>query len=1191
MSELVYHRPAILKEIHPGCHAVIEASAGTGKTYVIEHLFADLVLLQRCDPEQVLVVTFTEKATGELRARVRGTLEAILQGEGGEPGPDRETIPIDAEGRKRLYAALNSFERVPVFTIHAFCQRVLTEFAFLTGSSFALDVVDARGAFHRALRDAMRDALAVGEETSALLTKWMGEDEDGKIRKIDDLENLLYEAHRRRYLALEPAARLQDANDFLQGFDPDLLRRAYQAGALQNASRQAALAAIASLQELASSCNRSPEQLLARLDEFDMTALVKLKKANPGRNTVPFPDGLGQPEREQVRRLNALYAVALGKKSLEGKAIDLLLPEVEKRLERDKRERGELDYDDMLAMVWNALAGPHGEALMKELRARYRYALLDEFQDTDALQWQIFRRLFVEGNSGNTLYVVGDPKQAIYAFRGADVFTYLQAKRELLENGAKDVALTRNFRSTQGMIDALNAILDQNTSAPLFDGAIKYDRPVECGKPTLRATSGGKNVIPVTLMRWRPPAEGKGSAREAVGRHIAATIRRLLNESAHKIEITGEDTEARTVQARDVFILTRSNGEADEIGGYLREAGVPFAFYKKNGLFQTDEAKDILDVLRAIEDPGDRSRKLKGWATPFFAIPFRELTALGELTASDDLAADHPLLQRLYDWNALAERERFAELFSSLLHDSGLVERELFLSDSERELTNYLHIFEVLLESARSRRLSLGEIVAMLEDYIAEKAQPAGADGNVQRLESEREAVQVMTVHSSKGLEADVVFLFGGFRKGPNRNNLDIYHRDGRVRFAFGEQRKEQSVDELLKREEKEENERLLYVGMTRARAKLYLPLLLEDSRQRGRRLDGYYVPLNRRLKEMFPSDQAQPAPRKELFSVEDVAEGGVADTIRPATDKELMAWSPPRNLLDGDADAEARNEFLAILPRHRPLIIQSYTSLHALAGAAAPNIPVEEFKTDLTATGEGADLPGGRNVGVFLHEVIEKIDMESFRDTPDLNSWKSREDVAMLFSDGMRRHQVRNPRWKDRGPEIVYNTLNSPIVLGQGNSVRALWPLRSAREMEFICPIPERSHPLLGSDADRPWKAERGYIKGFVDFVFEYDDLLYFADWKSDLLPSYEPAVIERHVAENYSLQAKIYCVGVLRLLRVRSESEYERRFGGLLYVFLRGTRADGDGHQGVYFHRPRWDEVCAYESDLMTLSQEAAR
>ncbi len=1181
MSELVYQRPEILKKVAPGSHAVIEASAGTGKTYVIERLFADLVLLGRCEPDKILVVTFTEKATGELRGRVRGTLEAILRGEETQARQDHEPVTLDAAARERLYTALNSFERVPVFTIHGFCQRILTDFAFLTGTGFALDVVDSRGAFHRAFRDEMRESLAVDEETSALLSQWMGTDEDGKSRKVDDLEQLLYEAHRRRYLALEPAAGVDDANSFLSGFDAAVLEDAYENAAIRNADREAAKGAITRLEKLARSCGGSAERLLGELEKFDLTPMVHPRGANGGQRRVPFPDGLKGPEREQIDFLNALHAITLAKKSLEGRILDKFLPPTEQRLERDKRERGEIDYDDMLALVWNALDGPRGQALAEALCARYRYALLDEFQDTDDLQWRIFHRVFMEGNAGNVLYVVGDPKQAIYGFRGADVFTYLQAKSEILETGAKDVPLTKNFRSTRDVVDALNAILDQSASSPLFDGEIKYDHPVECGKPKLVARIGGKSVVPVTVMHYRPPLNVKDSAparRRTLGRRIAATIRHHLNDPAHKIEITGEGGDARTVAARDIFILTRSNGEADEIGGYLREAGVPFAFYKRDGLFQTSEAGDILDVLRAIEDPSDRSRKLKAWATPFFDVPFRDLAAFG------DLAPDHPLLQRLYDWSALAERERFADLFSSLLHDSGLVDRELFLSDSERELTNYLHIFEILLEQARQGRLSLGEIVALLEGYIAEKTAPPGADGNVQRLETERKAVQVMTVHMSKGLEADVVFLFGGFNKGPNRNKLEIYHRDARVRFAFGDQRKEKFIKERLQREEKEENQRLLYVGMTRARAKLYLPLFDDD-------LKGYYGAINDRLGEMFSPGKTAPAQRKGLFSVEEVAEAGSASAIRPASDNQLLAWSPPEKLLDGDSDYKERKEFLEAAAHHRPFTIESYTSLHALAGAAPPNIPVEEFKTDLAATDEGADLRGGRNVGVFLHEVIERLDMESFRDAQDLNSWKAREDVAALLAGGMRRHQVREPEWMNRGAEIVYNTMTSSIAIGPGNSTPQLWRLRSVREMEFICPIPEGNHPRFGSGGGGQWKAERGYLKGFVDFVFEHDGLTYFADWKSDLLRSYDAATIEKHVAENYSLQAKIYCVGVLRLLRIRSESEYQGRFGGLVYVFLRGTRADGDGRQGVYFHRPRWSEVCAYESELMATSAEAMR
>ncbi len=1181
MSDPIYQRTAILKDVSPDRHAVIEASAGTGKTYVIEHLFADLVLSERCESERILIVTFTEKATGELRARVRRTLEAILRGESGEPKPGHEPVALDAEGRGRLYAALNSFERAPVFTIHGFCQRILTDFAFLTGSGFALDVVDSRGAFHRAFRAELRDNLAVRKDTSAMLSQWMGPGEDEKNAKADALEQLLYEAHHRRYLALEPAGRLEDARRFLSGFDRASLKKAYDEAAIWNAHRELAIGALAKLDKLVRSCGGAGEKLLAQLGAVDFKTLLNPHGAKVGAGKKRFPDGLDEPSQEQLRDLNALNAVALGQKSIEGRILDLCLSEIERRLERDKRELGQIDYNDMLALVWNAIDGPRGAALVKELRARYRYALLDEFQDTDDLQWRIFRRLFMEGDGGNVLYVVGDPKQAIYAFRGADVFTYLGAKNELLRESAKTVPLTKNFRSTSDMVDALNGILDQNAKPPFFDGAIEYDHPADCGKPNLLARIRGKNVTPVTVMRYLAPPDGKASAtamRRTIGRHVAATIHRLLNDPAHQIEIAGEGPAARKVEPRDVMVLTRTRWESDEIGGYLREAGVPFAFYKREGLFQSNEAGDILDVLRAVEDPGDRSRRLKAWVTPFFAVPFRELAAIG------DLAPDDPLIRRLYDWSALAERERFAELFPSLLHECGLVERELFLSDSERELTNYLHIFEVLLECARSRRLSFAEIAAMLEDYIAGKADPPGAEGNVQRLESERKAVQVMTVHMSKGLEADVVVLYGGLNAGRNRNQLDVYHRDGHVRFAVGGQRGHELVKGLLQREAVEENQRLLYVGLTRARAKLYLPLFPV-------KLNGYYGALNRRLGEMFPSGQSARARRNGLFSVEEIADGGRAAAIPAASDKQLLAWSPPKALLDGDGDSKAHDEFVALAARHQALTIQSYTSLHALAGAPSPNIPVEEFKGDIPASGESADLPGGRNVGVFLHEAIEKLDMESFRGARDLDSWKAREDVAALFSDGMRRHQVRDPRWKERGPEIVYNTLASPIALGEGKAAPALWALRSVREMEFVCPIPERSHPLLGSDAVRPWKAERGYLKGFVDFVFEHDGLIYFADWKSDLLRSYDSDSIEKHVRDNYALQARIYCVGVLRLLRVRNESEYESRFGGLLYVFVRGTRADGDGHEGIYFHRPRWDEVCAYERELMTISAEAAR
>ena len=187
-----------------------------------------------------------------------------------------------------------------------------------------------------------------------------------------------------------------------------------------------------------------------------------------------------------------------------------------------------------------------------------------------------------------------------------------------------------------------------------------------------------------------------------------------------------------------------------------------------------------------------------------------------------------------------------------------------------------------------------------------------------------------------------------------------------------------------------------------------------------------------------------------------------------------------------------------------------------------------------------------------------------------------------------MERHQVRDPRWFDRGTELVFKSLTSPIAIASDRTIEALARCRNSREMEFVFPFPEAAHPKLGSAIAGGWVANRGYLKGFIDFVFEDRGLIYFADWKSDLLRAYDSATIADHVRHNYELQARIYTVGVIRLLRIRSEAEYRRRFGGLLYVFLRGVGSDVDPSHGIYFHRPDWNEIRLYEAALMKLGDQ---
>jgi len=498
----------------------------------------------------------------------------------------------------------------------------------------------------------------------------------------------------------------------------------------------------------------------------------------------------------------------------------------------------------------------------------------------------------------------------------------------------------------------------------------------------------------------------------------------------------------------------------------------------------------------------------------------------------------------------------------------------LLLSGSERALTNYLHIFEILQEQACARSLPLAELIELLDDFIAGRALPPGEDSNVQRLESERAAVQVMTMHKAKGLEAGVVFIFGGTHGGGSRDTVAVYHdrESGLRKFAIGAEERE-AASARIKDEAAEEDRRLMYVSITRPRAKLFLPYFPKGALTRE--LNGPYRYLNDRLRTIAPEIESGKSPQS-LIEIEDILPTApilseTADNFRVR----LRTWDPPE-VLFADSVPLSRN-FDLVRRRHAPLTIQSYTSIAAEQG----ELEMEDFKIDREESAS-TDLTGGREVGIFLHEAIEKLDMETIRDASDRDRWMARDEVHSLVAGLMLRHGIRDDRWLNRGCELIWNALVSPIALGGLVVCEGLRSCRSVREMEFTFPIPERNHWLFGR-SDGGWRAERGYLRGVVDFVFEHQGLIYFADWKSDFLPSYEPEALASHVARHYPIQEKIYTVGVSRLLAIRSERDYREKFGGVAYIFLRGIAPSVEGRRGVHFIRPSWSEVTSYESSLM--------
>ncbi len=597
-----YYPPAIVKQIGSGRHAVIEASAGTGKTFTIEHLVVHLLLSGDCAADQILVVTFTEKATAELRLRIRAALEKLRFGlPAPQPGCDTQPVRIGQAGRKKLDEAFYSFDRAPIFTIHGFCNRVLTDFAFHSGTLLDLRLTDGRHAFHQAFRAELREHLAANKITRELVEKWLtgADSEYPKGKTPDDLERLLYDAFRGRYLdSADHGGRLKSADRLIANYDAGLLNKAVANSGLKNQALRDALGLVEDLKQRIAQTRGSAERLLVILGKVKFDALLN-PILRPGKRQA----GLKFSVNSRAIASD-IKAVSIAAVSLAWELVDLLLPPVVRRLERDKRENGLIDYDDMLAWVWRALEGPGGAALVTALRERFRCALVDEFQDTDDLQWRIFKRIFVDGKGDHRLYVVGDPKQAIYAFRGADVFTYLRARGELTADGRPPIKLLDNFRSTAPLIDACNHIFDQHASEPLFNGAIRYDDPVRCGRPDRKALDAkGNPAVPVVVMRYQRTDGEKASAAEAraaIGRHIAAQLYELLRDDGYQLMIHEHDAPPRRVTPKDVFVLTRTRQESAEIGEYLREAGVPFAFYKQDGLFQTPEASSTVDVLRAV---------------------------------------------------------------------------------------------------------------------------------------------------------------------------------------------------------------------------------------------------------------------------------------------------------------------------------------------------------------------------------------------------------------------------------------------------------------------------------------------------------------------------------------------------------------------------------------------------------------
>ncbi|MCJ7829981.1 MAG: UvrD-helicase domain-containing protein, partial [Desulfobacterales bacterium] len=736
---------------------LIEASAGTGKTYTIEGLWLRMILERQLPVEQVLVVTFTKAAVEELKLRIRRKLQSALKACRGEAVADgfvQTLVKRQAPGALEIQAlrhALIDFDRAAIFTIHGFCQRLLFENAFETGSLFDTELVSDPGAFSQQIADdfwrhhfydAPPELIAfalsrgiIGPEAFAELVQWS---QVPALRVIPDpgrpsLESLTPYRESLDRLRASWATSRADAIAFLN--DPGLSGTVY--GSLKpgrsggnSSPRGLKIGGLVEGMDRFLDPRRSGFPLFAG---FEKITAAKIDRARRRGHVRPLPPvfALCQEAFERAQALEAeseRFLVYLKASALRF---------ARSALKQLKLQRNVQFFDDLLLRVKRALDSPSGTALADAVRRRYQVALVDEFQDTDPVQYEIFSRLF--GTPPSLLFMIGDPKQAIYSFRGADIFAYLKAARD----ADLKYTLRDNWRSSPGLIRAVNTLFS-NTPKPFLFDEITFEHG-RAGAP--HAEADDRWHPPLTL--WFLPSEGqrpmgKTEAVQRISRAVAEEIGRLLVAPA---AATGAG-----VQAGEIAVLVRTNRQANLIKRCLTDLRLPAVLHSAGCVFDSPEALEVERVLASLVDPGDERRFRTALTTSLLGARADVLD--GEAEESMFLETRREAFRT---YSQVWHRRGFIRMFRLMMAREDVRPRLLSLPEGERRLTNVLQLEELLQRESIEAKLKPSGLLKRLAEL--RQRSESRLEEHQLRLESDAEAVKIVTIHKSKGLEYPVVFV------------------------------------------------------------------------------------------------------------------------------------------------------------------------------------------------------------------------------------------------------------------------------------------------------------------------------------------------------------------------------------------------------------------------------------------------
>ncbi|MBN1140570.1 MAG: exodeoxyribonuclease V subunit beta [Deltaproteobacteria bacterium] len=1198
-----------------GLH-LIEASAGTGKTRAITDLFVRLLVVEKRQAGEILVVTFTEAATKELRTRIRKRLaEGLAVLDGSCRDETMETLFTAAgdsnQTRSCLQAALAGFDEAAVFTIHGFCRKILREHSFEAALPFDTELIaDSSTLLQEAVDDFWRRLTAAAtplflrfllEQRQERDRQLQGPDlladfarqvlsrpdpillsapPDGSVERRESTVAALFDQLRRLWQEQRP--RIEQ----LLG-DEGLNRRSYprdQIGAWMAGGDAFFL---------------SGDPLFAweHLDRCTQERLDGALKKGAARVTHPFFDCCSRFSRQRQLLLDDFH---LHWSQVREQLLHYLRAELPRRKEQFRVRA----FDDLLRDLRQALSGP-GSTLPAAIRAKFPAALIDEFQDTDPIQYRIFRSIYDAPNS--LLFIIGDPKQAIYSFRGADIFTYMNAGRDAVR-----FPLSVNWRSAPALIRAFNALFRDHRNPFLFE-AIRFHEAVPAAPDEAEVLQFSGAPLENPLRLWFFPREEgekeipRTRADDFVPKAVGNEILRLLEAGREgKAKLTAVRTTPmaaarrgpdRPLEAADIAVIVRTNREARLIRDALASLGLPAVIHGDESLFASPEAGDVLQLLQAVAEPGEETLVRAALATPLFGLSIRHFQEL-----QNDEAGWEQWLACFNEWHQLWLQDGLLAMASDLMSRHRVRERLLTLPDGERRLTNLIHCWELLHRVSEERHLGMK---ALLKWFARQRSERPQQEEYQLRLETDDKAIQVLTIHRSKGLEYPVVFAPYCWL-GAGSRELVFFHdpEAGQALTldlgsdALEAHRRAMAAEELA------ENMRLLYVAVTRAKHLCYLAW----GAFRGAAGSGVaYLFHGRCAKDPLAApfsidfntldDAALAAEMRSLATVPQSGvswveppvtvptgrwrrfeENGEPLVLAPGPDQfpppwrigSFSAWVAPHRGSEGDLEFEP----VAPIPTTGPL-----KAIHGMA----PGI---------------ADFPRGPRAGLCLHRILERIDFQS---RPE--QWDS------IIGDALRSYRFEEGPWLEVVRATLKRLLSAPLPGRNGTfSLAEIGRASRLTEMGFFFPVQRGDGadlagvlsftPRSRTFADRlkrlPENIRQGFMKGFIDLVFRHQERYFIVDWKSNHLgPSpddYHPQRLEEAIAEEYYfLQYYLYTLALHKYLRVRiPDYDYDRHFGGVFYLFLRGFADGAAPSSGIFHDRPPLPAVRALEQAFSAGAKE---